>query len=257
MTGCDPNTSDLWPTVGHNPTCNLSYEASQGTRHCQGSAVSRRIRLARLVVSALRTRASGQKGIDLAQGLIVAWLIVLAAAAPAETIAGMPRVIDGDSLVFGKTPVRLHGIDAPEQKQPYGKEAKEELARLIVGSQVTCEQTDTDRKYGRIVAVCRVGAINLNEAMMRSGLAWAFVEYSSDYLPLEQQARAVGVGIWQRSAGVGLYAAPSPQAPWEFRAARRSTFAWRTVIGTSVVTALLMVVALYLRRHWRPIAHPS
>ena len=52
-------------------------------------------------------------------GLWLALLIALVTAisVTAETIEGRPRVVDGDTLVFGMKRVRLHGIDAPEAKQ--------------------------------------------------------------------------------------------------------------------------------------------
>lgn len=47
--------------------------------------------------------------------------LLLAAAPPSveakEVIAGFPRVVDGDTLDFSGTRVRLFGIDAPETKQ--------------------------------------------------------------------------------------------------------------------------------------------
>ena len=61
--------------------------------------------------------------------------------------------------------IRLFGVDAPESAQsclagdrrwPCGREAARTLDGRIGSSRVVCEERDTDR-YGRIVAVCRVG----------------------------------------------------------------------------------------------------
>jgi len=42
------------------------------------------------------------------------------------------------------------GIDAPESLMPYGKEAKEELVRLVQGKSLKISIYDTDW-YGRLV----------------------------------------------------------------------------------------------------------
>jgi hypothetical protein len=46
--------------------------------------------------------------------------------------------------------------------------------------------------------------------MVRRGLAWAFVKYSSDYVPEEAEARAAHRGIWQADT----------QTAWDYRATR-------------------------------------
>lgn len=100
-------------------------------------------------------------------------LIVLAGPAlAAEPIVGRPSVTDGDTLVIQGTKIRLHGIDAPESAQtcqdgarkPYrcGQKAALALADKIGQGTVSCEPRDTDR-YGRTVAVCRLGSEDLNE----------------------------------------------------------------------------------------------
>lgn len=50
----------------------------------------------------------------------VAAALLMAAPAPAEAkdlVQGFPKVVDGDTLDFSGTRVRLFGIDAPETKQ--------------------------------------------------------------------------------------------------------------------------------------------
>ena len=66
------------------------------------------------------------------RGALVALLYLLAAAAPASEsspvlVGRVTRVVDGDTIEVkldsGPIRVRLHAIDAPEEAQPYGKEA--------------------------------------------------------------------------------------------------------------------------------------
>ena len=49
--------------------------------------------------------------------------------------------------------------------------------------------------------------------MVRQGWAWAFVRYSTSYVPEEAAARADGLGIWQGEA----------MPAWEFRSRRWAT----------------------------------
>ena len=115
-------------------------------------------------------------------------------------------VIDGNTLQIGNVIYRLHGIDAPEPGQrcnlPNGKtwrcgdEATKALVALIEGREVGCE-TKFEDEFGRVIAVCRVGEVELNEILVRQGNAWAFRRFSIDYALAEELAKEAGIGIWQ------------------------------------------------------------
>ena len=121
-------------------------------------------------------------------------------------ITGKPRVIDGDTIHIGDTKIRLHGIDAPEMKQTCrtskGKEqmcgvlAKQALERLVKGQDVTCKG-DTRDRYKRLIAVCYVGQLNINEQMVADGWAMAYRKYSEDYVRSETLAKSRREGMWR------------------------------------------------------------
>ena len=99
-----------------------------------------------------------------------------------ETISGDVRVVDGDSLHVGDTEVRLFGVDAFEGRQvcvrdgnPWrcGEAAANELRKLTAGATITCDKRDTD-SYGRTVAVCTNGTVDLGAELARAGLALAY-----------------------------------------------------------------------------------
>ena len=121
-------------------------------------------------------------------------------------ITGKPRVIDGDTIHIGDTKIRLHGIDAPEMKQTCrtskGKEqmcgvlAKQALERLVKGQDVTCKG-DTRDRYKRLIAVCYVGQLNINEQMVADGWALAYRRYSTDYVRAETLSKSRREGMWR------------------------------------------------------------
>lgn len=122
------------------------------------------------------------------------------------------EIVDGDTLQQDGVVYRLHGIDAPEVGQrcgdrPCGVDATKALAALIEGRRTDCEGLDTD-SYGRVIARCMIGEIDVSRSMVLSGHAWAFLRFSADYAEAEQVARASRVGIWSSN----------PEPPWEYRA---------------------------------------
>lgn len=123
---------------------------------------------------------------------------------PDET--GSFTAVDGDSLRKDGKDFRLHAIDAPElfqtcwradgREYDCGHAARDELRRLIRNADVTCQVLDTDR-YGRAVAECSAGGVNLNEAMVRSGWAVAYTRHGQDHAAAQDAARSAKRGLWQ------------------------------------------------------------
>ena len=72
------------------------------------------------------------------------------------------------------------------------------LDELLQGRVLACDPRDQDR-YGRVIAVCMIGAIDIGEWMVKNGWATAYRRYSTDYVPAEEKARAEGRGIWSGS----------------------------------------------------------
>ena len=149
-------------------------------------------------------------------------LLLALLSGPVLAQTGAATVLDGDTLKIAGVNYRLHGIDAPEKAQRCqrdgldwlcGQEAAGHLRDLIRGRAVTCAARDRDR-YGRVVAVCSAGGTDLNRAMVRAGLAWAYLAYSRDYESAEWEAQLLGNGVWS----------PSVQAEpaWDWRRARRT-----------------------------------
>lgn len=115
---------------------------------------------------------------------------------------GSAVAVDGDSIRLNGAELRLYGIDAPELAQqcgnpswPCGRAAHDALAVLLAGRDAKCRAMDADH-YGRIIATCRAGGVDVAEAMVRQGLAIAYRRYSQRYIPAEEEARQAQRGIW-------------------------------------------------------------
>jgi endonuclease YncB( thermonuclease family) len=162
----------------------------------------------------------------IAAGVLVL-LAALAGADPARaerwhgTVVG---VADGDTLTLldaSKTQhrIRLDGIDAPERTQAYGQRSRQSLASLAHGRAAVADCPKTDR-YGRAVCRVTVNGVDVGLEQVRRGLAWHYVRYAHEQTPdaraeysrAEQQARSDRSGLWS---------APSPTPPWDYRRAAR------------------------------------
>ena len=117
---------------------------------------------------------------------------------------GPVRILDGDSLRRGEIDIRLAGIDAPEYDQicrdetgrnwACGRAAAQELRKLVDGRDVGCSAVETDR-YGRTVAHCTAGDIDLNKEMVRLGFAVSYDGFA--YARSEAEARDAKRGLWR------------------------------------------------------------
>jgi micrococcal nuclease len=102
-----------------------------------------------------------------------------------KTLKGLVvGVSDGDTITVlkRKTPykVRLDGIDCPEKKQPFGKQAKEFTSQMVFGKKVKVKVTGIDRYKRTLGTVFTPDGTNLNESLIINGLAWHYVRYSKD-----------------------------------------------------------------------------
>ena len=164
-------------------------------------------------------------------------------------------VVDGDSLhvkyagffsfLRRPFPVRLYAIDAPELAQPFGAEARDELASLVRRGRINMEVITTDR-YGRTVGLLyrsrRGRQQSVNLMMVRSGMAYWYRRYGGGELGFpeaEEDAKRRRRGVWLDGRG--------RQRPWDYRAdvrrARRRLGRWRRLLIWSLALAVAAAVA--------------
>jgi len=161
----------------------------------------------------------------IARRLLLALLLCTPLLAHAEEFVGrVIVVIDGDTVLvlrYGHPlKIRLADIDAPEvahagsqKSQRYGPASRDALKRLVLHKRVKVDTLAVD-KYGRIVALLELGTLNINEEMVRLGMAWEYSHFHSDrhYIALQRQARQARRGLWQQA---------DPEPPWRWRRRQR------------------------------------
>jgi endonuclease YncB( thermonuclease family) len=129
--------------------------------------------------------------------------------AQSDNLTGQASIVDGDTLEIHGTRMRLWGIDAPESTQlcrgedseqyKCGAQAANDLDAFIARRPVSCLPISLDR-YGRTVATCLVGGVDLGDWLVRNGLALDWPEYSKrKYDDTQREAEQAGRGMWKGS----------------------------------------------------------
>lgn len=102
--------------------------------------------------------------------------ILLGSLAPSSTLFAdtMSRTVthvrDGDTIVFGKQPIRLDGIAAPERNEPGGKEATAYMRQLMLGKLLNCIDNG-QWTHDRLVVVCHLNGEDIGRLIVAGGLA--------------------------------------------------------------------------------------
>lgn len=128
------------------------------------------------------------------------------------------KVADGDTFTIltidkKQVRIRLYGIDAPEKGQDYGTKSRLFVNELIYNKHVIIQSKGIDR-YNRMLGIVWVDDINLNEELLKNGLAWHYKHFdkSKRYSDLEAKARKEKLNIWSLN---------NPIEPYEFRKAKK------------------------------------
>jgi micrococcal nuclease len=119
------------------------------------------------------------------------------------------HVTDGDTIVVltddkEQIRIRLYGIDAPESRQPFGSKATRFVRDIAALEIVEIDERYLDR-YGRTIAtVFLPDGTNLNEELVRVGLAWVYTRYCDEqpmcsrWDALQQESSVLTANRWYR-----------------------------------------------------------
>jgi endonuclease YncB( thermonuclease family) len=165
-----------------------------------------------------RTGGRGFQARDALGGAALILGLLFASFAQAATYtARVVAITDGDTLRAlhegREVVVRLRWIDAPENGQAFGDQAKQALGELVAGRIVTVRDYGPDHQGRRLAEVTLADGRNVNRELVRLGWAWWFRKSSTDVTlgSLEADARAAGRGLW---------ADAHPMPPWQWRLAK-------------------------------------
>ena len=145
-------------------------------------------------------------------------LLFIGCTATAETITGrVVRVADGDTFTLltaenKQERIRLADIDAPEKGQDFSEKSRLFLAELVAGKTVRVEYRSRDQ-YRRILGVVYVDGKNVNEEMVRQGLAW---EYRTN-----KNARIKELQADAQRKRLNIFSMPNPVNPYDYRRGKR------------------------------------
>ncbi|MEN8175868.1 MAG: thermonuclease family protein [Pseudomonadota bacterium] len=152
---------------------------------------------------------------------VLAFAFILAAgSAPAADLPGplkgpVARVVDGETLTLrsaGKLHrVRLADIDAPEDGQPYHRNARRMLEKLVGRKTVEVEPVAMAEPGLITGRVSVYGIEDVGSEMIRQGMAWAYPrdDTNAALIQLEDTARQNRRGLWADSQ--------PPVPPWQWR----------------------------------------
>lgn len=137
-----------------------------------------------------------------------------AARASAGFSGSVVSVADGDTLTVDHDgqgrKVHVSGVDCPELKQPFGRQARRFTADMALRQDVTVQE-EAATPDGAVAGIVTLpdGRV-LGQELVRSGMCWWERQYvQDDTLPLlEAEAHAAQSGLWSR---------PDPIPPWEWR----------------------------------------
>lgn len=152
-------------------------------------------------------------------GLMIAMVATWPALSWAEIVARVVTVHEGDRLTIRydghSETIYLKGIDCPELKQPYGRQAKRATAAYLGNREVVVRALERDR-HGRTTAeVVLQDGRNIAYELLKEGLAWSRPMASEDQSlgDVEQLARAAGKGLWSE---------PNPVPPWKWKDTKKT-----------------------------------
>lgn len=163
--------------------------------------------------------------VKLLLAILLALGTTLSSAADWKTLSGrVVGVVAGDTvdvLDVGRRVhrVRLMGIDSPERRQPYYARAKQLLAELVFERDVEVRWRHFDRSK-RPIGQVLVDGRDINLELVTTGYAWWFAAFQRQQLPSDRRAYSDAEAA-ARKARAGLWAAPNPIAPWDWRRGKR------------------------------------
>ena len=133
--------------------------------------------------------------------------VTTSATTPAGPSITLIEVLDGDtvlvSIAGGEEAVRLLGINAPEQDECFGAQAREAAATLLTAGPLRLDIEPERDQFGRLLAYVHAGETLLNLALVEDGFALALQDDHprlAEFRQADERAFAGGFGLWAADA---------------------------------------------------------
>lgn len=144
------------------------------------------------------------------------WVTATQLEYPDHLVGKVVSVADGDNLTVlvgqKEVKVRVHGIDCPENGQPFATEANQFTTDRAFGTAVSVKPLETDQDGRTVGRVTLSAGGDLSELLVAHGLAWHHVKSAPDdekLATIEAEARKTKRGLWSDSE--------PPIPPWEWQ----------------------------------------
>ncbi len=136
-----------------------------------------------------------------------------------QTKAKIIAVKDGDTVVAllannKQETLRLADVDCPENKQAFGKNAKQFTSSQVFGKKITFYRSKKDRYKRTVAKIYYDNGKYLSAEIIKAGFGWWYYQYSKNTAlqAYESQARSKKLGLWSDKKAI---------SPWDFRKSRR------------------------------------
>jgi endonuclease YncB( thermonuclease family) len=152
------------------------------------------------------------KALAMAAGLALVAPLLVAVADDLPLYRGSAEVTGPAMLSLDGKRILLWGVDAPVRGQPCyagnktwdcATASAKTLLNLVGDQEIACQQRRVDQ-FGRVFAVRKAGAVDINRALVEAGMAIALPRETTDYIAAEAEAKAKGIGVWR-----GPFTAPA------------------------------------------------
>lgn len=141
--------------------------------------------------------------------LFITIILSLYVQTKAQVSAKVIGIKDGDTIIVllsdnSQKTLRLAEVDCPENRQPFGKNAKQFTSEQVFGKFIEYIETDVDR-YGRTIAKIYYDSDKyLSRELIKVGLGWWYHQYSKDIQlgKLQNEAKKKGIGLWREKGAI-------------------------------------------------------
>ncbi len=138
-----------------------------------------------------------------------------------QITAKIVAIKDGDTVVAlldNKTQetLRLADVDCPENRQPFGKNAKQFTSSQVFGKNVTFYRVGKDRYRRTIAKIFYDNEKYLSAEIIKAGFGWWYYKASKNF-------KLKDVEILAKKKKLGLWSDKNAVAPWDFRKMRRTS----------------------------------